>query len=103
VEGERTERAIAELVDKAIYTGYKIFPNQVIAADRLGLEDLVEFSSEIKVTDEDKTLFSNRIDKIVEEVGTNIASKEKIQKTFCEIMVQPLLAKYKVSLETKSF
>lgn len=102
VEGERTERAIAELVDKAIYTGYKIFPNQVIAADRLGLEDLVEFSSEIKATDEDKTLFSNRIDKIVEEVGTNIASKEKIQKTFCQIMVQPLLSKYKVSLESKS-
>ncbi len=102
VEGERTERAIAELVDKAIYTGYKIFPNQVIAADRLGLEDLVEFSSEIKATDEDKTLFSNRIDKIVEEVGTNIASKEKIQKTFCQIMVQPLLSKYKVSLKSKS-
>ena len=68
----------------------------------MGLEDLVEFSSEIKVTDEDKTLFSNRIDKIVEEVGTNIASKEKIQKTFCQIMVQPLLSKYKVSLESKS-
>ena len=102
VEGERTERAIAELVDKAIYTGYKIFPNQVIAADRLGLKDLVEFSSEIKATDEDKTLFSNRIDKIVEEVGTNIASKEKIQKTFCQIMVQPLLSKYKVSLKSKS-
>ncbi|HIK67656.1 MAG TPA: hypothetical protein EYF95_06765 [Flavobacteriales bacterium] len=103
VEGKRTERAIAELVDRAIYMGYKIFPNQVIAADRLGLEELVGFASEIKVTDEDRTLFSNRIDKVVEEVGTNIASKEKIQKTFCEIMVQPLLAKYKVSLESKSF
>jgi len=103
VEGKRTERAISELVDRAIYMGYKIFPNQVIAADRLGLEELVGFASEIKVTDEDRTLFSNRIDKVVEEVGTNIASKEKIQKTFCEIMVQPLLAKYKVSLESKSF
>ena len=103
VEGKRTERAIAELVDRAIYMGYKIFPNQVVAADRLGLEELVGFASEIIVTDEDRTLYSNRIDKVVEEVGTNIASKEKIQKTFCEIMVQPLLAKYKVSLESKSF
>jgi hypothetical protein len=103
VEGKRTERVISELVDRAIYKGYKIFPNQVIAADRLGLEELVGYASEIKVTDEDRTFFSNRIDKIVEEVGTNIGSKEKIQKTFCEIMVQPLLAKYKVSLESKSF
>ncbi len=60
-------------------------------------------NSEIyKVTDEDRDFFSNRINKVVEEVGTNIASKEKIQKTFCEIMVQPLLAKYQVSLESKS-
>jgi len=102
VEGERTERAIAELVDRAIYQGYKIFPNQVIAADRLGLEELVGCASDIHVTDEDREIFSNRIDKIVEEVGTKIASKEKIEKTFCEIMVQPLLAKYKVSLESKS-
>ncbi|MDA0731853.1 MAG: hypothetical protein O2852_01170 [Bacteroidetes bacterium] len=102
VEGERTERTIAELVDRAIYQGYKIFPNQVIAADRLGLDELAGFTSDIQVTDEDRAFFSNRIDKVVEEVGTNIASKEKIENTFCEIMVQPLLAKYKVSLESKS-
>ena len=102
VEGERTERTIAELVDRAIYQGYKIFPNQVIAADRLGLEELVGCASDIQVTDEDRDFFSNRINKVIEEVGINIASKEKIENTFCEIMVQPLLAKYKVSLESKS-
>ena len=102
VEGERTERAIAELIDRAIYQGYKIFPNQVIAADRLGLVELVGYASNIQVTDEDRDFFLNRIDKVVEEVGVNIASKEKIQKTFCEIMVQPLLAQYMVSLESKS-
>jgi hypothetical protein len=102
VEGERTERTIAELVDRAIYQGYKIFPNQVIAANRLGLDELAGCTSDIQVTDEDRAFFSNRIDKVVEEVGTNIASKEKIENTFCEIMVQPLLAKYKVSLESKS-
>ena len=74
----------------------------MIAAERLGLDELAGCTSDIQVTDEDRAFFSNRIDKVVEEVGTSIASKEKIENTFCEIMVQPLLAKYKVSLESKS-
>ncbi len=95
IEGERTERVIADLVDKAIYNGYKIFPNQVIAAERLGLVDLVKLSSDVVITEKDREDFEHRIDNVVGEVGTWISSKEKITRTFSEIMVQPLLAKYK--------
>jgi hypothetical protein len=96
LQGQRTERVIADLIDRAIYDGYKIFPNQIIAADRLGLDEFVHLASEIEITDKDREIFTNRIDKVVKEVGTQIASQEKIIKTFCEIMVQPLLAKYNV-------
>ena len=96
IQGQRTERVIASLIDRAIHDGYKIYPNQVIAAETLGLDEFVNLASEIEITDKDREIFANRIDKVVKEVGTQVASQEKIIKTFCEIMVQPLLAKYKV-------
>tara|TARA_B110000459_G_scaffold183170_1_gene211887 strand:+ start:1129 stop:2268 length:1140 start_codon:yes stop_codon:yes gene_type:complete len=97
IEGERTERVIAERVDKAIFNGYKIFPNQVLAAEWLGLKNLTSFAADIEVSDQDREVFSTRLKKVIEEVGNEVGDEEAISKIFCEVMVQPLLAKFKVS------
>ncbi len=88
---------IAERVDKAIFNGYKIFPNQVLAAEWLGLKNLTSFAADIEVSDQDREVFSTRLKKVIEEVGNEVGDEEAISKIFCEVMVQPLLAKFKVS------
>ena len=48
-EGERDERVVASLVDKAIYGGYHVYPNQVLSAKHLGIDVEVE----VKISDSD--------------------------------------------------
>lgn len=92
VEGERQEKVLADLVDKAIFKGYKIFPNQILAANYLGYDAGFDFD------DADIRLFEKRIDSVVEYVGSEF-SKEEITKKWCEITAEPLLAKRAQSSE----
>ncbi|PCJ81423.1 MAG: hypothetical protein COA49_04825 [Bacteroidetes bacterium] len=93
IEGERTERVIASLVDDAIYGGYKIWPNQVLAAKHLGITDLIVCSDEVEVTSDDEVLFQKRLDEVVNQVGRDVGTREEVMRTWCEIMMQPLKAK----------
>ena len=86
-EGERTERLIASKVDKAICLGYKVFPNQILSAHRLG----IEIPSSFKTTSNDKREFEERLEKVVSFIGGEF-SKEEIENKWCEITAQPLLA-----------
>jgi hypothetical protein len=87
-DGERTERYIAAIVDKAIFSGYKIFPNQVLSAEYLSLD----IECDVKVESGDKKAFNDRLDQVVSFVGEGFSRKE-IEAKWCEITVQPLLAK----------
>jgi len=93
-DGVRTERVLAALVDKSIFSGYKIFPNQLLSAKYLeiSLPENIEFT----VTSNDEELFTSRLNDVVSFVGTDLCSKEEIERKWCEITVQPLLAKYQV-------
>ncbi|HHZ81191.1 MAG TPA: hypothetical protein EYN64_00475 [Flavobacteriales bacterium] len=93
IEGDRTERVIATLVDEAIYQGYKIWPNQILAAKYLGITNLTACSGEVDVTDEDEELFHKRLKEVVQKVGENVGTEEEIKRTWCEITMQPLRAK----------
>jgi len=92
VEGERQEKVLADLVDKAIFKGYKIFPNQILAANYLGYNTSSEFN------DADVRLFKKRIESVIAYVGKEF-SKEEITKKWCEITAEPLLAKRAQSSE----
>jgi hypothetical protein len=87
-EGERTERHMASLVDRAIYSGYKVFPNQVLSANYLGLD----VTSDVAIEETDRAAFNARLDHVVGYVGEGFNRKE-IETKWCEITVQPLLAK----------
>ena len=97
VEGERTERTIAELVDNAIFKGYKIWPNQVLAAEYIGDTELLNYSQDIEITENDRLEFKERLAKVVTFVGANIATQFEIERTWCNMMVQTLKAKYRQS------
>ena len=68
VEGERTDRVIAELVDKAISEGYKIWPNQVLAAEYLADKELISFSEDVAET-VTSSGFKSAVEKSSEGVG----------------------------------
>ena len=91
-EGERTDKHLASKVDDAIFRGYKVFPNQVLSAEKLGL-DYSDLS--VKVTQSDRDEFEGRLNSIVEFVGGDF-SREEVERKWCEITVQPLLAKHKL-------
>ena len=79
VDGERTERIIAELVDNAIFKGYKIWPNQVLAAEYLGDTELLRYSKDIKITENDRVVFKERLAKVVTFLGSNIGTQLEIE------------------------
>ena len=87
-EGERDERVVASIVDKAIYGGYHVYPNQVLSAKYLGIDVEVE----VEISDSDIEAFNKRLDDVVSFVGGGF-SKEEIEKKWCEITVQPFLSK----------
>ena len=90
-EGVRTDKHLASKVDEAIFRGYKVFPNQVLSAKKLGFK----FPDEaVEVTQSDRDKFEERLNSIVEFVGEDF-SREEIERKWCEITVQPLLAKHK--------
>jgi hypothetical protein len=93
IEGERTERIIAELVDKAIFKGYKIWPNQVLSAEYLGDKKLMSYSGDIEVTENDRLEFTERLAEVVKYVGSKVGTQIEIEQTWCKMMVQPLKAK----------
>ena len=97
VEGERTERIIAELVDNAIFDGYKIWPNQVLAAEYLGDTELISYSGDVEITENDKVEFTERLAGIVKFLGSNVGTQLEIERTWCNIMIQPLKAKMRQS------
>lgn len=93
VVGERTERIIADLVDKAIFEGYKIWPNQVLAAEYLGDNELISFSEDVEITENDRIEFKERLAEVVKHVGMDVGTQIEIEQTWCNMMVQPLKAK----------
>lgn len=97
IEGERTERIIAELVDNAIFKGYKIWPNQVLAAEYLGETELMQYSKDIEITENDRVEFKARLAKVVTFIGSNIGTQLEIERTWCNMMVQTLKAKCRQS------
>ncbi len=97
VEGKRTERTIAELVDKAIFKGYKIWPNQVLAAEYLGDTELMRYSEDIEITENDRVEFKERLAKVVTFLGANTGTQLEIERTWCNMMVQTLKAKCRQS------
>ena len=97
VEGERTERTIAELVDKAIFKGYKIWPNQVLAAEYLGDTELMRYSEDIEISENDRVEFKERLAQVVTFLGANTGTQLEIERTWCNMMVQTLKAKCRQS------
>jgi len=97
VEGERTERIIAELVDNAIFKGYKIWPNQVLAAEYLEDTELIRYSEGIEITEKDRVEFKERLAKVVTFLGANTWTQLEIERTWCNMMVQTLKAKCRQS------
>ena len=92
VEGERQEKVLADLVDKAIFKGYKIFPNQILAARHLG------YDIESHFDDADVKLFEDRLESVVQYVGDEFSRAEIVNK-WCQITAEPLLAKRDQSSE----
>lgn len=90
-EGERTERVIAAKVDNAISKGYKIFPNQMLSAKKLGFD----IALNVEITTRDRQEFEERLCKVVDFVGDEF-TREEIEKKWCEITAQPLLTKLSV-------
>jgi hypothetical protein len=93
VEGERTDRVIAELVDKAISESYKIWPNQVLAAEYLADNELISFSDDVDVTENDRIEFKKRLAEVAKFLGSDVGTQIEIEQTWCNMMVQPLKAK----------
>ena len=91
-KGQRTERVLAEKIDELIYKGYKIFPNQILAAEYLGLNLEIDES----VSPADKIEFTDRLSKIVDFIGDEF-TKDEIEKKWCQITVQPLLSQLSVT------
>lgn len=91
-KGQRTERVLAEKIDDLIYKGYKIFPNQILAAEYLGLNLEIDES----VSPADKIEFTDRLSKIVDFIGDEF-TKDEIEKKWCQITVQPLLSQLSVT------
>jgi len=94
-EGVRTERVLAALVDKSIFSGYKIFPNQILSAKYLEIS--LPKDSKFTVNSNDEKLFASRLNDVVSFIGTELCSKEDIERKWCEITVQPLLAKHHIT------
>jgi hypothetical protein len=95
-EGIRTERVLADIVDKAIFKGYEVFPNQILAARYLKI-NLPE-KLRLPVDSNDEKLFASRLNDVVDFIGTGLCSQEEIERKWCEITVQPLLAKYQITV-----
>jgi hypothetical protein len=93
--GVRTERVLAALVDKSIFSGYKIYPNQILAAKYLDIA--LPSNNSFTVDSNDKKLFETRLKDVVSFIGTELCSKEEIERMWCEITVQPLLAKHQIT------
>ena len=92
-EGVRTERVLAAKVDNAIFNGYKIFPNQILSARKLGIE--IPSIIDISLTDESE--FEKRLENIISFVGDDF-TRDQIVKKWCEITAQPLLAKLAIEI-----
>ena len=84
--GERTEKVLATKVDEAIFRGYKIFPNQILASRQLGY-DIPEL---ISISEEDLDFFNKRIQMIIDFIDDEF-TKEEITNKWCEITAKPLL------------
>ena len=84
--GERTEKVLATKVDEAIFRGYKIFPNQILASRQLG-HDIPEL---ISISEEDLEFFNKRIQTIIDFIDDEF-TKEEITNKWCEITAKPLL------------
>ena len=93
--GVRTERVLAALVDKSIFSGYKIYPNQILAAKYLDIA--LPSNNSFTVDSNDKKLFETRLKDVVSFIGTELCSKEEIERMWCEITVQPLLTKHQIT------
>lgn len=92
VEGERQEKVLADLVDRAIFRGYQIFPNQLLAAKYLGRDVKGSYD------DADVQQFEKRLAQVVEYVGKEF-SQEEIERKWCEITAEPLFAQLAQSSE----
>ena len=77
---------------KLYLEGYKVFPNQVLSAEKL---DFYTSDPSVKVTQSDRDEFEGRLNSIVEFVGGDF-SRDEVERKWCEITVQPLLAKHKI-------
>tara|TARA_B100000427_G_scaffold179145_1_gene149028 strand:- start:73 stop:1197 length:1125 start_codon:yes stop_codon:yes gene_type:complete len=92
-EGKRTERVLAAKVDKAIFNGYKIFPNQILSARTLG----IEIPSLVDISSTDEIEFEKRIENVISFVGDDF-TRDQVVKKWCEITAQPLLAKLAIEI-----
>lgn len=85
----KPERAMAKALDQSLHRGMKVWPNQRLAAEHLGLEREL-FAHIPEPQKEDKDLWTSRKDRVEEEVGAMGWSKEQIAQTWCGMLAAPL-------------
>ena len=65
---------------------HKIFPNQILSAQKLG----IDVDLKVDITAIDKQEFEKRLGEVVEFIGDEF-TMEEIEKKWCEMTAQPLL------------
>lgn len=87
---ERPERAMAASIDRKLLGGMKIWPNQRLAAESLGLANAIcDLGPE--VNDHDVTAFETRMRQVTQELNVLGWSKEEGQEMWCKVISAPLV------------
>ena len=85
----KPERKLAEAFDKELLRGMKVWPNQVLAAEALGVE--VPFHAEgVKPTADDRAQWLQRKTSIEDALTEKGWSREQAAQRWCQTLVAPL-------------
>ncbi|MDA0729004.1 MAG: hypothetical protein O3B70_00355 [Bacteroidetes bacterium] len=90
VESKKPERDMAKTFDMQMHAGMKIWPNQLLSAEFLGLDEILSSDDRVvHVGEDDRRIWRDRMDSVVRQLQGRGWSTEEIQRKWCEISSGP--------------
>jgi len=89
-DSKKPERDMARLFDMQMHAGMKIWPNQRLSCEFLGLKETSSSQTSTEpVSEEDRREWRNRMNSVVGQLQGRGWSDEEIQRKWCEISSGP--------------
>ena len=92
-QGEKQERWMAQKMDERLMDGMKLWPNQRLCAEWLGLSSEIA-SQAPKATELERAAWQSRLEEVTQAMKEKGWSEEQASRMWCKVMSAPLVHRH---------